>query len=61
MIRPWLQDFTLGHRYGAAEVRAQIQAVYDTGFNEWLLWSPGNRYSDGALLPAVVPELEELR
>lgn len=53
-IRPWLQDFTLGEpRYGAAEVRAQIQAAYDAGLREWILWNPGSRYTADALAPAT--------
>jgi len=53
-VRPWLQDFTLGPpRYGAAEVRAQIQATYDVGIREWLLWNPGSRYTEEALEPAA--------
>jgi len=52
-IRPWLQDFTLGSpRYGAAHVRAQIQAVYDAGLQEWVLWNPGSNYTDAALASA---------
>ena len=51
--RPWLQDFTLGPpTYGAPEVRAQIQATYDAGIDEWLLWNPSSRYSEAALAPA---------
>ena len=50
--RPWLQDFTLGApRYGAAEVRAQIQGTYDAGIHEWILWNPGSRYTEDALEP----------
>lgn len=50
--RPWLQDFTLGQpRYGAPEVRAQIQATYDVGIHEWILWNPGSRYTEEALEP----------
>jgi hypothetical protein len=50
--RPWLQDFTLGPpRYGAPEVRAQIQATYDAGLLEWILWNPGSRYTEAALEP----------
>ena len=50
--RPWLQDFTLGQPpYGAAEVRAQIQATYDVGIDEWILWNPGSRYTQEALEP----------
>lgn len=48
---PWLQDFSLRHRYGAAEVRAQIQAAQDLGITEWYLWNPSNRYTKDALLP----------
>ncbi len=51
--RPWLQDFTLGApRYEAPEVRAQIQATYDVGIEEWILWNPGSRYTEAALEPA---------
>jgi hypothetical protein len=50
IIRPWLQDFTLGQpRYEAAHVRAQIQAVYDAGLSEWVLWHPGSNYTVEAL------------
>ena len=50
--RPWLQDFTLGKPpYGAPEVRAQIQATYDVGIEEWILWNPGSRYTQEALEP----------
>ena len=52
--RPWLQDFTLGApRYEAPEVRAQIQATYDVGIEEWVLWNPGSRYTEAALEPAA--------
>ncbi len=50
--RPWLQDFTLGKpAYGAPEVRAQIQAAYDAGVDEWVLWNPGSHYTEAALEP----------
>ncbi len=50
--RPWLQDFSLGKPiYAAAEVRAQIQATYDAGITEWILWNPGSRYTEAALEP----------
>ena len=52
-VRPWLQDFTLGKpRYGAPHVRAQIQATYDAGIPEWILWNPSSRYSQEAFAPA---------
>ena len=49
-LRPWLQDFDYGGTYDVKEVRAQIQAVYDTGLTSWMLWSSSNRYTRGALL-----------
>lgn len=54
IVRPWLQDFTaswLRHyiRYGPNEVRDQIEAVYDSDYNEWLLWNGAMNYTRGAL------------
>ena len=44
-VRPWIQAFSLGKPpYGAAEVKEQLRAVYDAGFEGWVLWSPGSRY-----------------
>lgn len=51
-LRPWLQDFSMRIPYGANEVRAQIQACYDLGIYEWLLWDPHCRFTEGALEPA---------
>ena len=52
-IRPFLQHFNASYLregywipYGPAEIQAQIQAVYDAGFEEWLLWSNVNDYSE---------------
>ena len=61
LTRPWLQDFSLGPPiYAAAEVRAQIQATYDAGIDEWILWNPGNRYTESALEPVEGFEREPL-
>lgn len=61
LTRPWLQDFTLGEPiYGGAEVRAQIQAAYDVGIQEWILWNPSTRYSESALRPNDGFEYEPL-
>lgn len=54
-VRPWLQDFTaswLQHYidYGPEQVRAQIQATYDAGYDEWLLWDASCNYNWEALL-----------
>ena len=48
-LRPYLQDFSLGKRYGAAEVRAQILAAARAGVTDWILWNPQNRYTWPAL------------
>lgn len=48
-LRPYLQDFSLGHKYGAREVRAQIQACEENGVMEWLLWDPNCQYTRLAL------------
>jgi hypothetical protein len=54
LIRPWLQDFSFsgkGHmQYGSKEVRDEIQAAYDAGLDEWLLWNAANKYTRDALL-----------
>ncbi len=62
-VRPWLQDFTAtwlaNHiTYGPEEVRAQIQAVYDAGYDEWLLWDASCKYEWGGLLTPEQAEKE---
>lgn len=51
---PWLQDFSLGHPYGPAEVRAQMDAAASLGVQDWLLWNAGATYTVGALDPRRV-------
>jgi hypothetical protein len=44
-VRPWLQAFSLGQpKYDASHIRAQKQAVYDSGYDGWVLWHPGSNY-----------------
>jgi hypothetical protein len=44
-VRPWLQAFSLGQpKYGPEHIRAQKQAVYDSGYDGWVLWHPGTNY-----------------
>lgn len=55
VVRPWLQDFTASYlehyiKYGDEQVRQQIQAVYDAGYDEWILWDAGVSYHYGGLL-----------
>ena len=56
-VRPWLQAFTAAYLgrgnyqvYGGEQIRAQIKATYDAGYEEWLLWNADNRYSSAGLL-----------
>src|SRR5260370_19266348 len=48
-VVPWLQDFSLGVKYGSTEVRAQIDAARADGIDEFLLWDPAVTYDAGAL------------
>ncbi|MEY8370058.1 putative glycoside hydrolase [Aerococcaceae bacterium 50-4] len=52
--RPWLQDFTASYladgtyaEYGTNEVQEQIDAVIESGANEYLLWDASNTYTRG--------------
>ncbi|MCX5762955.1 MAG: hypothetical protein NTW72_15885, partial [Gemmatimonadetes bacterium] len=55
-VRPWLQAFSLGQPpYGPEQIRAQKQAVYDAGFDGWVLWHPGSKYEP--FLPGLEKEL----
>lgn len=55
VIRPWLQAFTAdwvdGHiDYDGNAIRGEIQAVYDAGYDEWILWNSKSEYSKDGLL-----------
>ena len=68
IVRPWLQSFTatwLGGgnymQYDADAVRQEIQGVYDSGYDEWILWSASVKYFfNGFLTPSEAAE-EEIR
>ena len=54
-VRAWLQDFTASwvnphQSYGGEQIRSQIQAVYDSGSAEWLLWNAKCSYTEEGLL-----------
>jgi hypothetical protein len=49
-VIPWLQAFTLRVPYGAAEVRAQIEAAESNGIRSFILWDPNCRYTQAAAL-----------
>jgi hypothetical protein len=51
-VRPWLQAFSLGSpKYGPHEIQEQKRAVYDSGYDGWVMWEPGSRYDK--FLPAL--------
>jgi len=51
-VRPWLQAFTLGKpEYGAEQIRDQKKAVYDSGYDGWVMWNPGSIYD--VYMPAL--------
>ena len=53
-LRPWLQDFSLPglSGYGAAEVRAQIDAAEANGAAGWMIWNVASVYHEEAFAPA---------
>lgn len=55
IVRPWLQDFTATWvkphmTYSSKEIRDQIDGVYNTGYQEWLLWNASCKYTEEGLL-----------
>ena len=56
--RPYLQAFTASYlpqgyyiEYGPDEIRAQIHAIYDAGYKEWICWNAQARYPISAFDP----------
>ena len=59
-IIPWLQAFDApwvdrDFPYGPEQVRAQIDAVYALGLEDWILWHPGSKYAAAAFERSVEP------
>jgi hypothetical protein len=51
-VRPWLQAFTLGKpEYGPTQLEAEKKAVYDAGYDGWVMWNPGSIYD--VYMPAL--------
>ena len=53
-VIPWLEDsnypISLGYPDRANYLEAQIEATYDAGITEWLLWDSAVRYTDSAMI-----------
>ena len=65
IVRPWLQAFTASYLgsgnymvYDSSAIRAQIQAVYDAGYDEWILWDAAVDYDYSAFLSEAEAEAE---
>ena len=57
-MRPYIQGFTASYlnkgyyaTYGVAEYQAQMKAVYDAGYEEWIFWNAPNNYIEAAFKP----------
>lgn len=67
--RPWLQDFTASYlapgtwiTYGPNEVQVQINALYENGVREYLLWNAVGEYTEGVdYSPDIEPITDEER
>ncbi len=56
-VRPWIQAFSLGQpKYDHTHVKEQMRAIYDAGFDGWILWHPGSNYD--IFMPAIEKTLE---
>ena len=56
VIRPWIQDFTLGSpKYTGEDVLKQIKALNDNGIQGYMLWNAGNVYSENAFTTDIAP------
>ena len=49
VLIPWLQDFSLAHRYGLIEVTDQIAAARRQHARGYMLWNPEGVYTRDAL------------
>lgn len=54
-MRTYIQGFTAGYlptgywkEYGVAEYQAQMKAIYDAGYTEWIFWNSPNKYVEAA-------------
>ncbi len=57
-VRAYIQGFTLSSlpdgywmNYGVEEYQAQMKAVYDAGYDEWIFWNAPNTYVEAAFKP----------
>jgi len=57
---PWLQDFSLGRTYTAADVAAQVAAARRFQTGGFMLWNAAGLYTPGALEPGPPLDFPDL-
>jgi hypothetical protein len=57
---PWVQDFSLGRTYTAADVGAQIASARRALASGFMLWNAAGLYTNSALAPGPPPALPDL-
>jgi len=60
LLVPWLQDFSLGRTYTAADVAAQIASARTEQTGGFMLWNASGLYTAGALRAGPPPPLPVL-
>ncbi len=51
LIRPWLQQYSLGEGYGLAEYQAQREAAEAAASDGWLFWNARGVYEEELFAP----------
>ncbi len=57
---PWLQDFSLGRTYTAADVAAQVEAARRFQTGGYMLWNAAGVYTPGSLAAGSPPAFPEI-
>jgi hypothetical protein len=61
LLVPWLQDFSLGRTYTAADVAAQVRAARAANAGGFMLWNAAGLYTPEALHAGPKPPFPTLR
>lgn len=55
-IRTWVQGFPLRiPNFGSWFIKEQVRGTYDAGANDFVIWSPGNKYSSSWSSLGMIP------
>ncbi len=61
LLVPWLQDFSLGRTYTAADVAAQVRAARAANTGGFMLWNAAGLYTPEAMHAGPQPPFPTLR